>query len=91
MNRQFSKSLKEIESEQGEVSNVIWLHALAAAGRKVKAKATFDDILATETDSTIVELSKEIASRYNVVDFPSTKSREWIFAAEQKQLLFEAA
>jgi tetratricopeptide (TPR) repeat protein len=91
LNGKFSKSLEVIESQEGEVSNVIWLHALAASGRKAKAKSTLDHIVANETDSSIVELSKEIASRYNVIAFPSQRSREWIFAAERRQLLMEAA
>jgi tetratricopeptide (TPR) repeat protein len=91
LNGKFSKSLEVIESQEGEVSNVIWLHALAASGRKAKAKTTFDHIVANETNSAIVELSQEIASRYKVVAFPSKRSREWIFAAEHRQLLLEAA
>ena len=70
---------------------MIWLHALAASGRKSTAKATFEQIVSNEVNASIIELSKEIASRYNIVDFPSSKSREWIFATEQRELLREAA
>lgn len=91
LHNQPSQSLKTIVAGEGEVSNVIWLHALAASGRIAKAKTTFEHIVANETNSTIVELSREIASRYNVINFPAKKSREWIFATEQKQLLLEAA
>jgi tetratricopeptide (TPR) repeat protein len=91
LHSQFSKSLKVIESEPGEVSNVIWLHALAASGHKARAKSTFEDIISNETSASIIELSREIVSRYNIVDVPSRRTREWIFEAEQKELLLEAA
>jgi hypothetical protein len=91
LRNQLSRSLEVITAEKGEISNVIWLHALAASGRKARAKSTYNEIIANETNPAIIELSSEIASRYNIIALPSTKTREWIFQAEQRELLLEAA
>jgi len=90
--QQASESLKIIDAAAGEVSNVVWLHALAASGRKERAKRTFNEIVSTETSATIIELSREIAARFKLVEgIPQLKSREWIFEAERRELLLEIA
>ncbi len=86
-----SAAVKIIEATPGSITNVIRFHALAASGRLVSARETFEQIDRVEGEATFKELSFEIARRFKVIEGSPARSRDWIFETEGEGLLLEAA
>jgi tetratricopeptide (TPR) repeat protein len=86
-----SAALGIIEAVPGSITNIIRFHALAASGRAIPAKETFEQIGRTIDETTYSELSVEIARRFRVIEGTPARSRDWIFETETEGLLLEAA
>lgn len=86
-----SAAIKVIEAAPASITNVIWLHALAATGRREPAQTTLEEINETQGEGAFKELGIEIARRFRVVEDAPLRSRDWIFDAEREGLLLEAA
>lgn len=88
----FSAALKTVEAAPGEVTNVVYFHALAAERNVKLARTVYNEIISSvQSSQMIVELSKEIARRLNIVNEPPVHTRQWIFDSEAEGLLLEAA
>jgi tetratricopeptide (TPR) repeat protein len=81
--------IEAAEAAPGEITNVIRFHALAASGRRPSAEALFKHISASEI--MYVDLSSEIARRFQMIVETPKYPREWIFHAESSAIVLEAA
>lgn len=83
-----SDAVRQIASEQHELSNVIRLHALAAAGRSNLATSAWKEISESDPHR---EIAIEIARRYRIVDEAPRYDLGWIYSSEDSAMLLEAA
>jgi tetratricopeptide (TPR) repeat protein len=86
-----SAALRVVETVAEDVSNVFYLHVLAASGRRTTAEGLFEKIKSSEVSAPYLELSTEIARRFNIIKETPRYSRSWIFNTEEKTILLEAA
>jgi tetratricopeptide (TPR) repeat protein len=83
-----SVALRVIDAEPLEISNVVRLHALAAAGRMSTARDVWARMNAQDAN---FEVAQEIARRFKIVEQDPQHDLGWIYSAEERALLLEAA
>jgi tetratricopeptide (TPR) repeat protein len=79
------------EARTGEITNVIYFHALAASGKVQRAKTLYERIVQSEADKSYMGIVIEIARRFQVVRGMPSHSAEWVAQEEEKALLFEVS
>jgi tetratricopeptide (TPR) repeat protein len=79
------------EAKTGEITNVIYFHALAASGKAQRAKGLYERIIQSEGDQPYMGIVIEIARRFHVVRGAPSQSPEWIAQEEEKALIFEVS
>ncbi|GJE13387.1 tetratricopeptide repeat protein [Methylobacterium longum] len=73
------------------INNVIALHVYAANSARRKAKNIYDRIIEKNFEQNYVDLAREIARRFSVIDQQPNYTRQWISSREQMLLIAEVA
>lgn len=77
------------EAKAGEITDVIYFHALAAARKHKKAKSLYERMVQSERDSSYMGIVIEIARRFHVIEGTPSHPPAWITQQEDKALLTE--
>jgi len=86
-----SLAVKTLESNPNDFSNVLRFHALAASGRTKIARQALDQIKSIESNVIYMELTREVALQYRIIEGTPAHDRNWIFKSERETFLAEAA
>jgi tetratricopeptide (TPR) repeat protein len=86
----FQAAATAVERVPGEIPRVLHFHAVTAAGQRARSKEVYKR-LSIDCPPQLIELAREIAARFKLIDQPPAHNDNWIFDTETELLLQEAA
>lgn len=86
-----TEALALIQTTEGEVSEVIHFHAVAATGNISRARGIYSEYIQSERPAQLFFLAEEVARRFGLINAPPKLELDTLVHAEASELLLEAA